>query len=47
MIDYTKQDVAKEIRALTGKRGVDVVIDSVGEKTWMTSLKSAAKGGAS
>jgi NADPH:quinone reductase-like Zn-dependent oxidoreductase len=45
VIDYTKQDVAKEIRALTGKRGVDVVIDSVGEKTWMTSLKSAAKGG--
>ncbi len=45
VIDYTKQDVAKEIRALTGKRGVDVVIDSVGDKTWMTSLKSAAKGG--
>jgi NADPH:quinone reductase-like Zn-dependent oxidoreductase len=45
VIDYTKQDVAKEIRALTGRRGVDVVIDSVGEKTWMTSLKSAAKGG--
>ena len=45
VIDYTKQDVAKEIRALTGRRGVDVVIDSVGDKTWMTSLKSAAKGG--
>jgi NADPH:quinone reductase-like Zn-dependent oxidoreductase len=45
VIDYTTQDVAREIRALTGKRGVDVVIDSVGEKTWMTSLKSAAKGG--
>ena len=45
VIDYTKQDVAKEIRSLTGKRGVDVVIDSVGDKTWMTSLKSAAKGG--
>ncbi len=45
VIDYRKQDVAKEIRALTGKRGVDVVIDSVGDKTWMTSLKCAAKGG--
>jgi NADPH:quinone reductase-like Zn-dependent oxidoreductase len=45
VIDYRKQDVAKEIRALTGKRGVDVVIDSVGDRTWMTSLKCAAKGG--
>jgi NADPH:quinone reductase-like Zn-dependent oxidoreductase len=45
VIDYGKQDVAREIRALTGKRGVDVVFDSVGDKTWMTSLKCAAKGG--
>ena len=45
VLDYRKQDVAKEIRNLTGKRGVDVVIDSVGEKTWMTSLKCAANGG--
>ncbi len=45
VIDYAKQDVAKEVRSLTGKRGVDVVFDSVGEKTWMTSLKCAAKGG--
>ncbi len=45
VIDYVKQDVAREIRGLTGKRGVDVVIDSVGDKTWMTSLKCAAKGG--
>ncbi len=45
VIDYREQDVAKEIRTLTGKRGVDVVIDSVGDRTWMTSLKCAAKGG--
>ena len=45
VLDYTKQDVAKEIRALTARRGVDVVIDSVGDKTWMTSLKCAANGG--
>src|SRR6185369_12745097 len=38
-------DVAKEIQKLTGKRGVDLVVDSVGEPTWMTSLKCAAKGG--
>jgi NADPH:quinone reductase-like Zn-dependent oxidoreductase len=37
--------VAREVRSLTGKRGVDVVVDSVGAATWMQSLKSAAKGG--
>ncbi len=37
--------VAREVRRLTAKRGVDVVVDSVGEATWMQSLKAAAKGG--
>jgi NADPH:quinone reductase-like Zn-dependent oxidoreductase len=37
--------VARAVRSLTGKRGADVVVDSVGEATWMQSLKSAAKGG--
>ena len=37
--------VVREVRRLTGKRGVDVVVDSVGEATWMQSLKAAAKGG--
>lgn len=45
VFDYTKQDIAREIRALTDKRGVDLVVDCVGEKTWMTSLKCAANGG--
>ncbi len=38
-------NVAREVRGLTGKRGADVVVDSVGEATWMHSLKAAAKGG--
>jgi len=38
-------EVAREVRRRTGKRGVDVVVDSVGEATWMQSLRSAAKGG--
>src|SRR5262249_47034368 len=45
VLDYGKLDIAKEIRGLTARRGVDVVIDCVGEKTWMTSLKCAANGG--
>jgi NADPH:quinone reductase-like Zn-dependent oxidoreductase len=37
--------VARSVRSLTGKRGADVVVDSVGEATWMQSLKAAAQGG--
>jgi NADPH:quinone reductase-like Zn-dependent oxidoreductase len=38
-------DVAKEIRVRTNKRGVDVVIDSVGEATWNSSLGALSKRG--
>ena len=44
-IDYTKADVGKAIRELTEKRGVDVVVDSVGGATWRHSLTAAAKKG--
>jgi NADPH2:quinone reductase len=45
VLDYRKEDVAKSVRAETGKRGVDVVIDCVGEQTWASSLQAVAKGG--
>ncbi|MHC4820707.1 MAG: zinc-binding dehydrogenase [Planctomycetota bacterium] len=45
VINYREQDFAKEVRALTGKRGVDVVIDHVGPDTWQGNIKSMAKGG--
>jgi NADPH:quinone reductase-like Zn-dependent oxidoreductase len=45
VIDYKKEDVAKTVRAITGKRGVDVVLDSVGERTWQSSLQAVARGG--
>ena len=38
-------DVGKEIRVRTNKRGVDVVIDSVGQSTWKESLTSLGKRG--
>ncbi|PSQ41156.1 alcohol dehydrogenase [Halobacteriales archaeon SW_12_71_31] len=44
-IDYTERDFAERVRELTGKRGVDVVVDHVGERTWPDSLASLAKGG--
>ena len=44
-IDHSKTDFSREIRMLTGKRGVDVVLDSVGKATWRQSIASAARGG--
>ena len=43
--NHRAQKVAAEVRALTGKRGVDVVVDDVGEATWEDSLRCLAKGG--
>jgi len=39
------EDVAGRIAEATGRRGCDLVIDTVGEATWMISLRSAARGG--
>jgi NADPH:quinone reductase-like Zn-dependent oxidoreductase len=39
------EDVARRVSEVTNRRGCDVVIDSVGEATWMISLRSAARGG--
>jgi len=44
-IDYTTTDVGKKVREITGRRGVDVVVDSVGAATWRASLAAAAKKG--
>jgi len=41
----SKADVGKRVRELTKKRGVDVVVDSVGAATWKHSLVAAARGG--
>jgi NADPH:quinone reductase-like Zn-dependent oxidoreductase len=43
--NYTQTDVVQEVMGETGKRGVDIVVDSVGAATWVQSLKMAAKGG--
>lgn len=44
-LNHRTQDVAKEIRARTGKRGVDVVIDNVGKDTWARSLQALGRRG--
>ena len=45
VINHTGVDVGREIRARTGKRGVDVVVDSVGEATWSQSLGALGRRG--
>jgi NADPH:quinone reductase-like Zn-dependent oxidoreductase len=45
VIDHRSSDVLAEVRRLTGKRGVDVVVENVGQETWEKSLLALAKGG--
>jgi NADPH:quinone reductase-like Zn-dependent oxidoreductase len=44
-INYAREDWARAIADKTSRRGVDVVIDSVGAQTWKQSLRSLRKGG--
>jgi NADPH:quinone reductase-like Zn-dependent oxidoreductase len=44
-LNHTRVDVAKEIRALTARRGVEVIVDSLGEQTWEQSLRCLARMG--
>ncbi|PYO70205.1 MAG: hypothetical protein DMD71_02855 [Gemmatimonadetes bacterium] len=44
-VNHRTQNVAQEVRALTGKRGVEVVVENVGEATWDTSLRVLGRGG--
>ncbi|MBI4868037.1 MAG: zinc-binding dehydrogenase [Candidatus Wallbacteria bacterium] len=45
VIDYRSQDFGEEVRRLTGKRGVDVVIEHVGGVTFETSVRCLARAG--
>lgn len=45
VINYSHESVAERVRALTDGRGVDVVFDSVGKDTFMTSLESLKRRG--
>src|SRR5437868_9380591 len=44
-INHKTSDFSKEAWGLTGKRGVDVVIDDVGQATWAGSIRALARGG--
>jgi NADPH:quinone reductase-like Zn-dependent oxidoreductase len=44
-LHHGRDDVVAEVRRLTGGRGADVVVDSVGERTWPDSLRALRRGG--
>jgi NADPH2:quinone reductase len=45
VIDYREQDFADEIRRITDKRGVDVILDHIGAKYLESNMKSLALAG--
>ena len=44
-INGRERDIAKEVLACTGGRGVDLVIENVGEAVWSAAMKSLVRGG--
>src|SRR4051794_8209886 len=45
VINHHTQDIAAEVLRLTNRRGVDVVIEHVGEATWAKRVRAMARGG--
>jgi NADPH:quinone reductase-like Zn-dependent oxidoreductase len=44
-INHYKQKISEEVRTLTNKEGVDIVVEHVGEATWEHSVKCLKPGG--
>ncbi|QBD82176.1 NADPH:quinone reductase [Ktedonosporobacter rubrisoli] len=45
VINYQEQDFLQEVRRITGKRGVDVVVEHVGADTWEKSVSCLTRRG--
>jgi NADPH:quinone reductase-like Zn-dependent oxidoreductase len=45
LLDHHRQDVVAEVRRLTGKKGVEVVVEHVGQATWERSILALAHRG--
>ncbi len=44
-IDHYQQKISDEVRRITNKEGVDIVVEHVGAATWEESMKSLKSGG--
>jgi NADPH:quinone reductase-like Zn-dependent oxidoreductase len=45
VIDHHREDLVKRVRQLTANRGVDLVVEHVGQATWERSVRCLARGG--
>ena len=45
MINYNEQDFSQEVKRITNKRGVDVVVEHIGEHTWEKSVACLTRKG--
>ncbi len=45
VVNHSKENILEEVRKLTDKKGVEVVIEHVGKETWKQSILCVAKGG--
>ncbi len=45
LIHHYRQKIGDEVRRITGKQGVDIVVEHVGKATWEESVKSLKPGG--
>lgn len=45
VVDHRREDLVKRVRQLTANRGVDLVVEHVGQATWDRSLRCLARGG--
>jgi NADPH:quinone reductase-like Zn-dependent oxidoreductase len=44
-VNYASEDLRDSVRRLTGRRGVDVVVEHVGQATWATSVACLSRNG--
>jgi NADPH:quinone reductase-like Zn-dependent oxidoreductase len=45
VFDHYTEDYSQRVRALTGGRGVDILVEHVGQATWDRSVRSLTRGG--
>lgn len=45
VFDHYADDFSKQVKSATGGRGVDIVVEHVGEATWDRSVRALARGG--
>jgi NADPH:quinone reductase-like Zn-dependent oxidoreductase len=44
-IDHSTGDLVKRVMAITGGRGVDLVVENVGQATWDVAMRAVVRGG--